>query len=604
MKNILFIVALFIFLSPFSTVFCYGVEETPQFSDSQKQLYLDGKLYLAFQERFDTVEEDGFLYVKDKENLFSAVITCDELDNSVLKLLREYYNDNSSTDDEMFEKFLAYRKSYFAALQNYYKRSFLYGSDIDSSESNMKIFGEYNETIYGQEAESVLFNTITSNEYETIEETYIYLSIPVPSLRSIYSVNFNLPKGSLDEKTLKAMNELIKAVHIPGLPEQIENLKVSEDNDAISLANKGIYPDQDSSNAEYTEFLDIQSGYKLSIPSVYIPYRNNGIIDSFDYKSFKINYNHFLSVTSEKLSNSSKAIDDNIEILKALHGENLSILEEGVAVIGDKAFCFVEYEIQNIKDSIHMLKYSIVKGERLYSFQLNSLYERPEEDLKAEFINILSSLEFSKDIPSVISEEQNFKKYDDEWGRYTFSYPDSWSMTNNTPHDEAYRVFSIENPELSGPINIQIVEGELVTQLSPSRALALVTGKDPSSLDQYFKKYSAPYIGKTSKLLACSYQIKNGSVYLYKLINYIDESERSKLCYSVDIIKGTNVYSLFISVSDYMTSQGEIINPNVAASLNFIAQSFDVIKIKDEETVFSGVKNWILSLNSRLRDMA
>jgi hypothetical protein len=578
MKNVFMVVILLVFLLPPFATICYGVEETPQFSDVQKQLYIDeAALHIDAPTLFDVVEEDNAIYIIDSENNFSSVISCDKMDDSTLELLREHYNDYSSTDEEMFGKFEGYKKSYFSALQNYYKRAFLYGSDADSSESNMKIFGEYIETIYGQEAESVLFNTITSSVYGSIEKTHIYFSISVPASRSLYSINFTAPKGSLDEKTLESMNEVIRSVHIPGLSEQVEQLKVFNDDDAINSANMGIYPDEGIGKDVFTKFANVQSGYKISIPPTYIPYRSNGIIDSFDYKSYKINYNHFLSITSEKLFDISKTTKENEEILEALYGENISIIEEGAAIIGANPFYFINYKFADAEGTIYVLNYSIVKDNYLYTFQLNSRYEKPGEELKSEFIRVLSSLEFTQIPPSSSPNVHNFKKFKANSGEYAFSYPDGWNLMDITSQSETKRGLTVVSPELSGSLNVQLMEGEFLTKLDPPQALSLVLGSNPFSMEQHIKEYSAPYIGKTKKLLACSYQRKNGSVYLYKLINFIDESERDKLCYSVDIIRNTKVYSLFITVSDYMTSHGDIINPDTAASLNFIAQSFDAV---------------------------
>jgi len=56
------------------------------------------------------------------------------------------------------------------------------------SESNMKIFADYTDILYGQPSDVVLYNTIKSDRLFSIEETHIMITVPIYSKLSSFTL--------------------------------------------------------------------------------------------------------------------------------------------------------------------------------------------------------------------------------------------------------------------------------------------------------------------------------------------------------------------------------------------------------------------------------
>jgi len=93
-------------------------------------------------------------------------------------------------------------------------------------------------------------------------------------------------------------------------------------------------------------------------------------------------------------------------------------------------------------------------------------------------------------------------------------------------------------------------------------------------LQIYAANYYAPYGTKNTKILNTSAKIENDIIYIYRLINFLGEGQRHKLGYSVDIIRDGKIYSLFLSVSDYLCTDGSLADKELSKAINTIVNSF------------------------------
>lgn len=518
--------------------------------------------------------DDSFLTFSDPSSSLSLGITSERLDNAALQEMREYLNDYTSSDQIVFDKFIEYRKSFFNALQNYYSKSFQYGSeDPNYSESNLKIFGEYNDEYSGKEVFSVLYNTIVSNINETIEQTHLDIIIPVHKSMSLYSLHFSMERGSLDAVMLKKIESIVTSLRIQRLPYFHSRFSFLLDRKGISDANNGIYPEPGNSELSYTTYENSRAGYRLTYPSSYLPYINNNIIDSYNYASFKINYNHYFSVHAEPVSGKNP-VSNKLQILEDLYGKGMEITEQGSASFDDFEAQFIKYEITAPQGTTFVQDYFITKGPMLYTIELNSKFARPSSALLQEFLKIVGSLKFKERNYSLLSDNSAFTRYENLEEGYTFKYPSNWLLTEAADSSINYEALTLVNPSISGPVNITIQEGELSSYLLYSEPASFLKSKTSDELKQYFKKYDAPYLDMPSNILAGNYSIKGDTLYFTRLVNYQDELGRSKYCYSVDTIRGLKSTSMFISVSDYAEINRDLYGDDLFAAINTIGNSF------------------------------
>lgn len=514
--------------------------------------------------------DNDVLVIGDKENLFSAAISCERFSDQTLSAMRDYLNDSTSSANDMFEKFASYKQSYLEAMKDYYRKSLLYGADSeDSEESNMKVFAEYNEKIYNQSSRSVLYNIVKATQTGSSEEIHIDISIPVSKNSTFYSISFMLKRGNLNDAAIEKMSALINSIHISGLPAQSESISLFSDKQAVSLSNSGIYPDLDKTKFIYTELSNNELGYKISYPSVYTPYMENNIMQSFDYHSFKIDFNSSFSISAEPAS-AADAVRQKIKLIKDFNKESIKNFDESALRLKNKEVTRISYEIIRSGSSTYVSDYLIAHNSILYSIELKSRYKKASQKTCSEILKTVASLEFTAPLSSIKSGNASFVKFTNSEEGYSFSYPDSWQVMPNNTFDINYDSYSVKNPDFSGPIDIITAEGEFNTDPNAVEALRGVTGANSAVL----KNYSAPYKDKNFRILSAGFESKDGYTYIYKLVNYLDSNGRVKLCYSTDIIRGRKIYSFFVNISEYAASNEKVFNSETRSIVNLIANSF------------------------------
>lgn len=553
-------------------------------------LAMPENLYLDLGESYDNLDVSS-ISVMNQDNTFSASIICDEVNRSTLKNMRFLLSDYVSPDDYIFNRIVEYKQSYFRSLLESYKNEFLFGNmDKTLSESNIKIIRDYSEKLFGQNSDIILFNTISSNKFISAEDTNIIITIPSYVNESIYSLTFTMEKGTLNESNINNIVQIIKGLTITNHSEQENVPEILNDQTSINASNRGIYPILLTSEIEYTLLEDTLNFYNIKYPSYFIPYLHNNFIDNHSYRSFKINHNSFFSISSEHLTGKSDRIMEKINSLKSYYSNKISVISVETKNVNGKDFVVLNYEIDNNYTKEFVTDYFITNGLCVYTIELRSLVSKPTEDVLGEFIKIVSSFEFTthKNVND-INKNISFVKFSNDREGYSIFYPDNWSIQDNS-QDINYDSFEITNENFSGPLNIFVNESEYSSNLTTSELLRYTTGYD-SSLGKYFKNYTTPYTNKTFKVLNISATTYKDVTKIYKLVNYIDEGDRYKLCYSIDLIRNNKINSLFISASEYLFQDGVLADKNLNYILEFMTESFQLEEKEEyQKTLLEGEK--------------
>ncbi|GEM_PF-420522 len=538
-------------------------------------LSIPENLYLTFDEsqNFDT----SSIYLTNEDYTFSASIVCDILNKTAVNNMRFLLSDYVSPESYIFDRMVEYKHSYFRSLLDSYKNEFLFGNmDLSLSESNIKIIKESTEELFGQNSNIVMFNTISSKRQLTQEDINIILTVPSYVNKSIYTIAFTMQKGYLNDNNINNILQVLKGLSITNHPLQ-ENLPhVLLDNSSVEAANSGIYPSLPASEISYFDLEDTANYYRIRYPSNFVPYLSNNLIDDHSYRSFKIDHNTYVSISVEHISGSPYRILEKINTLKAYYGNKIKIISIESKNINGKEFIVLDYEKENHNNGAreYVTNYLIINGVRLYTLELNSMISPPSEHISYEFLRIVSSFEFTK--PENQNKNNNnisFVNFSNERLGYSIFYPDNWSLQDNS-QDINYDSFEVTNPNYSGPLNIVINESEYTSKLTTTELLRYTTGYDTERLSKYFKNYRTPYSGKTYKVLISSIKTYNNLTIIYKLVNYLDEGDRYKLCYSIDLIKNNRINSLYISASEYLFQDNVLADKELNYILEFMSKSF------------------------------
>ncbi|NLL05309.1 MAG: copper amine oxidase [Clostridiaceae bacterium] len=538
-------------------------------------LSIPENVYLELNGSYDSFDSSSISIISENSS-FSASIICDSVNNTTIKNMRFLLSDYISPNDYIFDRIVEYKQSYFRSLMDSYKNEFLFGNlDKDLSESNIKIIRDYSEELFGQNSNIILFNTISSNKFTSTEDTNLFITIPSYENETIYSLTFSMEKGTLNDQNINNIIQIIKGLNIANLTKQENVPEILFDQTSIATANIGIYPNLQTAEKEYTVLEDTLNSFRIKYPESYIPYLQNSFIDNHSYRSFKINHNSSFSITVEHLTGKSDRISSKIDSLKSFYRNKITVINERNEHINGKEYTILNYELDNTYTKEFVTNYYIIKGLRLYTIQLNCLMLKPTEDVISEFKNIVASFEFiesqnKKEIIKPIS----FVKYTNERDGYSIFYPDDWSFQDSS-QDINYDFIEITNPNFSGPLSIYINESEYTSNLTTIELLRYTSGYD-SSLEKYFKNYKTPYANKTYKLLNSNVTTNDDITIIYKLVNYIDEGDRYKMCYSIDLIRNKKINSLFISTSEYLFQDGVLADKDLNYILEYMTKSFSI----------------------------
>ena len=530
-------------------------------------------VYLEPRTNYEDFSPDSVTLI-DKDHKFTYTISCDRFDDLTIMSMRSILNDYVSDDQQIFQNIVDYSKSHFYAMQNLYQTEFLFGEAASGSyEKNMKIFADTTEIIYSQPSNVIVYNTSKNNQDSIFEETHIMLIVPFPNNMSLYTININGEKGFLNRENLDKISKLIGALKIENTKNVHDSLELLSDDEIVNTINLGIYPPLDKIKPAYIEYKNQRQNYSIHYPSVFVPYLQNNIISHLDYASFKIDHNNYFSVSVKHMQSPDTCLEEEISLIKQTFSNDSTIIEEGSITLSNREFYYIKHQ----RGTKYKQSYHIVNDSKLYSIELDSKTAQIPKETVNEFLKVVKSIKFTEPVKITQTTNIGFSKYLDNYEGYSFLYPDDWVLTDVSTNVD-FNKLSIANPNYSGSVETYISESECSGQSSLESFLDLLLSGESKDLDKYARGYYSPYSHNGSKVLTVSHKYDGDYVKVYRLINYLDDNNRHKFGYAIDIIRDKRIYSLFISVSDYLSTNYTSLDAGFDYTLNCIAESFTLEK--------------------------
>lgn len=568
----------------------------------------------------------------------SGIITetgCETLDAQAFDSLRIYYNDETLSDEDLFDRYVNLKKSYITALDNLYGAGAM-AIESSQAETAIHIFHESQETLFGQDSSVYLYNIAVYKGLEKSEQTCLILLIPVRSTNSVVTVNLFIPREQLGDHTADNVASILSDIVYDGLASQNEAPSVLKDTDLIEKVRAGIYPAASQESPVYTVVEDSLGGYTVSLPDSYVPFTNNRLGGILTYSSYKIDPHIILSIASKPLNNrqetvsvvidrfmtaasdasdalgSTVAAPDTVDAVDTVAASDaVNILESGDALYGGNCFSYIHYTNMENDVETWYYDYYIQNNSRLYKMRLQSSFSEPGAIVLGQMEKILTSFQAvnadevsetaeETDIPEAIDSPEVSETagepdmlgtagasgmftapdtletteapdalvaatvrstpatvlYENREEGYSFQYPQSWTLQDISPGID-YDRLRLSVPGHSGTLEITFQEsysGNNTAFGSP--------------------EYIPPFIPKTSKLLFSDLVIDSDISTVYSLGVYVDDNGRNRLFSSVDILKGTKIYSLNITAGEYRTKSGYFDDENINKMIDMVISSF------------------------------
>ncbi len=531
-------------------------------------------------------DEDDVLYITDDDSGIQAEITYLTLDTETFDMLRDYYNNPALSDTELYSRYVELKKSHVTALEALYNTKDL-NNDKKTSETGMRVFFRGTDTLFDVEHCSVYLYNIA--QYEGIdyqEQVHLDMIIPARSADTVITIKFTISREQFSDKTSTGIAEILSDLRFKGLSAQQDAPAVFNDESVISAAQLGIFPAPSQEQPVYVEYKDTSAGFSILMPDSYIPYIQNNLGGVLDYISFKIDPVQIFSISSEPLHR-SEAIDA-ITRFKVASYDKIKVHDSGTLDFGDNIYKYLSYTSSDDGIPQYFYDYYIKSEARLYKLQLQCKISEPGSNVKKQFEEILKSFH-TLDTNAMDDSELKIQsgtisslKYLNSEEGYSFRYPLGWRLEEVSP-DIAYDKLRLVVPGLSGALDISIQESSLKQIVTFSDVMKSVNGSSISSWSALTNSYNPPFEGKTSKLLYSDFAIDGAISTIYRLSVFMDENGRNRLCYSVDIIKGRKLYSMFITAGEYRTTAGQFDDVRINELINLVADSFRLESTPESE---------------------
>lgn len=533
------------------------------------------------------VEEEDALNIFDEATGINAEIIRESLDEEAFDMLRDYYNSSALTNEELFARFTELKKSYVTAMEALYNPNYL-NDDAESLETAMRIYYEGSDDLFGLDNCSVyLYNIVQYEGLNNNEQSHLDLIIPVQSTNTVIMIKFTIPLDKLCNTAEGSIAAILSDIRFDGLSPQLEIPSVLYDDSIVKTAQLGIYPAALQEQPDYTLFEDAAAGFSLSLPATYVPFIQNNLGGVFSYTSFKINPNQIFSVSSEPLQCLSTS--DAIDRFKAASSSSINVMDSGTSQFGTNIYSYFVYSSSEDELTQYFYDYYIQDESRLYKLQLHCAIVEPGSIVMEQFKRILEGFSSTKNIMptdatsrSLQSDIAETTKYLNSEEGYSFVYPKSWLLEEISP-DIAFDRLRLVIPGLSGALEISIQESELKQNAAFNDIIKSVNGKSIGSWPTLAVNYNPPFAERTSKLLHSDFSIDGAISTIYRLSVFMDDNGRNRLCYSVDILKGHKLYSMFITAGEYKTIEGRFNNAGINELINTVAASFHLENTPESE---------------------
>lgn len=568
----------------------------------------------AASEQTEAVGINDTYGLVDKSTGIEADISVETLGDDSFDALRDYYNDYSLSDGELFERYIGLKKGYVNALESLYDTNYLSGLK-KSPETAMKIYFEGADVLFGLDSYVYLYNIATYEGLEQSEKTRLDLITPVDSTNSVVTVRFSIPGSQLDKSAVNTVASILSGIRYKGLSPQYKAPAVFGDKDVIEAAKSGIYAAAYKENAVYVKMNNVGGAYSISLPKGYIPFIVNNIGGIFSYNSYKINPNIILSISSGPLR--GNGAEDAINRFKVASLTSIRILDSGSSFFGNNRFKYIKYVNTEAGVKKYFYDYYINNAARLYKIQLESAIAEPGKIVSGQLDKILTSFDFEYTVTDADADLDGSTAVDaglasdskadsdadtaaldantasslkslstatylnNEEG-YGFKYPVTWRLEEISP-DIAFDRFILIAPGLSGALDITVQESGIKNSVDFPDIIKSVGGNPVNSWSGLTTGYNPPFAEAQSKLLFSDFAIDGPVSTIYRLCAFIDKNGRNRLCYAIDIIKGKKIYSMFVTVGEYRTESGRFGDAKINKMINLIASSFKLEDTPESE---------------------
>lgn len=517
----------------------------------------------------------GTRYIADDMTGIRTEISSETLDENAYTFLRGYFNDFKLTEDQLFSRFFDLKKSYIRSLESLYNVNYLSNSGR-KSETALRIYYEGSDTLFGMEGCGVyLYNISVYEGLKHREESHLDLIIPVRGTNTIEMIRFTIPRENLGILASSYVAYVLSEIRIKGATFQFKAPAILYSESLTEDAKQGIYPAESQTDPTFVGFEDTAAGYGIHIPYSYIPFVRNNLGGDYSYNSYKISPNLIFSISSEPLE--GNGAEDAISRFRVTSLTSIEILKNGYSYYGNNLFNYIYYTNTENDIKKYYFDYYIQNDKKLYKLQLTSAYAEPGKNVTRQLEKILAGFDyklpaFAHSVKFSVENVQMVKYLNREEG-YSFECPESWSLLD-VSDDISYDRLRLVVPGMSGAMDVIFQESGIIDSANFTDIIKSVEGNSISSWPSITIGYKAPFAGRTSRLLFSDFSI-NGSVStIYRLSAFIDENGRNRLCYSIDILKGKKIYSMFITSAEYMTENGYFQDAEMNGLLNKIASTF------------------------------
>jgi hypothetical protein len=249
----------------------------------------------------DNNASGGTKYIEDDMTGIRTEISSETLDDHAYTFLRGYFNDNTLTEDQLFNRFFDLKKSYIRSLESLYNVNYLSNSSR-KSETALHIYYEGSDTLFGIEGCGVyLYNISVYEGLKHREESHLDLIIPVRGTNTIEMIRFTIPKENLGILAYSYVANVLSENRVKGAAPQYRAPAILYSESLTEDAKHGIYPAESQADPTYVSFEDTAAGYGIHIPYSYIPFVQNNLGGDYSYNSYKINPNLIFSISSEPI---------------------------------------------------------------------------------------------------------------------------------------------------------------------------------------------------------------------------------------------------------------------------------------------------------------
>jgi hypothetical protein len=388
-------------------------------------------------------------------------------------------------------------------------------------------------------------------------------------------IRFTIPKENLGILAYSYVANVLSENRVKGAAPQYRAPAILYSESLTEEAKHGIYPAESQADPTYVSYEDTAAGYGIHIPYSYVPFVQNNLGGDYSYNSYKINPNLIFSISSEPIE--GKGAEDAISRFRVTSLTSIEILKNGYAYYGNNLFNYIYYT--NVENGIkkYYFDYYIQNDKKLYKLQLTSAYAEPDKNVTGQLEKMLAGFDYklpaSAGSDGLSGEDVTMGKYVNSEEGYSFEYPESWSL-QDVSNDISYDRLRLVVPGMSGAMDVTFQESGIIDSASFTDIIKSVEGNSISSWPNITIGYKAPFAGRTSKLLFSDFSIDGPVSTIYRLSAFIDENGRNRLCYSIDILKGKKIYSMFITSAEYMTENGYFYDAEMNGLLNTVASSF------------------------------